>query len=673
VSVKYRIRAPDGATYDVEAPDGTTEEQALARVRQQVEAQQPQQAEAPEPPLPDVREPEQATMGETAVDMARSVPGGLVKGVAGIGGMRRDVADLAESGVRYVAEDVLGLPAPDPRFLAQQEIVKGLTLGPTSSQMAESAAHPFGGYYRPQTTGGQYAETIASFAPASALPGGMATRIARAAVPGAASEAAGQATAGTEYEPYARASGALVGGGITSISRPIASITGRVANRAREAVGFGERNPTRAAERILREAAASGRGGAAAVRRSIGEHDAAGITPSLIDVTGGQVRRTVRAAAGGMEGEAQDLATDYASRIRSDLPYRGEIQARKLTPADQRTPAQATEEITAARDTRAATEYGPAYAQPVTIDEPTLQALSGTHGRAAIARALSAAEARLDRQQADELRALLSATPPSEVSAGTLHRVQIAMRERAKTAMIRGARDIGSGLEGRTSTLRGTLEQSPELGPANAAYRAGSAEIDAVELGTQGPRLPSSDYTAQLSRLATASPGARGAAQVGYRGSIVDTMRGQRAGQIGAMEELASSPEQTTNLAATFGAQARQFQNNLRLEIQRARRASGVQSESGSQTALRGADAEILDTVQSARGGIIALAINWLRKGGATMTPAMRAEIVRLGISESDLRRIAARIPARTPTVQALASMVVQSQANAANRMELAR
>src|SRR5262249_26158282 len=44
-------------------------------------------------------------------------------------------------------------------------------------------------------------------------PGGLLPRLARqAVVPGALSEAAGELTAGTPYEPYARAAGALAGG-----------------------------------------------------------------------------------------------------------------------------------------------------------------------------------------------------------------------------------------------------------------------------------------------------------------------------------------------------------------------------------------------------------------------------------------------------------------------------
>lgn len=73
--------------------------------------------------------------------------------------------------------------------------------------------------YEPKTTGGKFARTISSFVPLSAT-GGTLPEIAGNVVkygvlPGAASEAAGQATKGTEAEPYARITAALVTAGLS--------------------------------------------------------------------------------------------------------------------------------------------------------------------------------------------------------------------------------------------------------------------------------------------------------------------------------------------------------------------------------------------------------------------------------------------------------------------------
>lgn len=75
-----------------------------------------------------------------------------------------------------------------------------------------------GPYYQSQTTPGQYARTIASFAPgALAGPEGIAPKIASVVLPAVASETAGQATKGTQYEGVARLLAGLAGGGAAGV------------------------------------------------------------------------------------------------------------------------------------------------------------------------------------------------------------------------------------------------------------------------------------------------------------------------------------------------------------------------------------------------------------------------------------------------------------------------
>ncbi|MGO7588005.1 hypothetical protein [Rhizobium leguminosarum] len=71
--------------------------------------------------------------------------------------------------------------------------------------------------YAPKTLPGEYAKTVGEFVPGAAFGGGgnLLTNVVKyGAVPGLASEAAGQATEGTKLEPYARLVGALLGSGI---------------------------------------------------------------------------------------------------------------------------------------------------------------------------------------------------------------------------------------------------------------------------------------------------------------------------------------------------------------------------------------------------------------------------------------------------------------------------
>lgn len=66
---------------------------------------------------------------------------------------------------------------------------------------------------QPQTTAGQYARTAAEFVPGMmAAPGNLLKNAVIGTGAGLASEAAGQATAGSAIEPYARAGAGLVGG-----------------------------------------------------------------------------------------------------------------------------------------------------------------------------------------------------------------------------------------------------------------------------------------------------------------------------------------------------------------------------------------------------------------------------------------------------------------------------
>jgi hypothetical protein len=137
------------------------------------------------------------------VDALRSIPGGIAKGVAGIVGLPGDVSNLLDQGADYITGGSVSSHRVPGRIDSQQ--VNDLISAPT------------GGYYKPQTKAGKYAETIASFAPGALAPGGTVARVARVVVPGAASEAAGQFTEGTAAEPYARIIGALAGGAVTGI------------------------------------------------------------------------------------------------------------------------------------------------------------------------------------------------------------------------------------------------------------------------------------------------------------------------------------------------------------------------------------------------------------------------------------------------------------------------
>lgn len=150
-----------------------------------------------------------APLIDTAVDMARAIPGGLAKGAAAIAGLPGDI----DRGLTFLADKALGVSGADRQQMdAQRDNIGGVPRVPNSEQIAGAVSSPFGGFYEPKTVPGQYAETAASFAPNAVAPGGALARTMRVAVPGIASEFGGQMTKGTKWEPLGRAVGALGGG-----------------------------------------------------------------------------------------------------------------------------------------------------------------------------------------------------------------------------------------------------------------------------------------------------------------------------------------------------------------------------------------------------------------------------------------------------------------------------
>lgn len=139
-------------------------------------------------------------------DLFRSAGTGLRRGVEGALGLAGDL----EQGAEWLggkAASAMGLEMPDiPTFNA------------TTQDIQADTKRVVGEHYEPQSTGGKYAKTIGEFAPMAALGGGGTLSglgralLGQAVIPGAASEAAGQATEGTAAEPWARLFGGLGGG-----------------------------------------------------------------------------------------------------------------------------------------------------------------------------------------------------------------------------------------------------------------------------------------------------------------------------------------------------------------------------------------------------------------------------------------------------------------------------
>ena len=151
-------------------------------------------------------------------DVAKSAGIGLVKGALGTVGAAGDTRSLGNRIIDAAGEKI-GAPSWLTTGLKGINNVGSLLTNPgsiaTSGDLQNSVEQLTGKFYAPQTTPGHYAETVASFVPAAlGGEGALVPRLVRQAlIPGLASEAAGQATAGSALEPYARAAAAIGAGG----------------------------------------------------------------------------------------------------------------------------------------------------------------------------------------------------------------------------------------------------------------------------------------------------------------------------------------------------------------------------------------------------------------------------------------------------------------------------
>lgn len=194
-------------------------------------------------------------IADTALDVAKSAGVGAVKGINSLFGMPADVASFLGTLSATGLEKLVGFFSPEEgaKIRGAREALRKVDeansqnstfarqLGrlPGSDDLNKTTQAVFGEYYKPQTTPGEYAQTVAEFVapavgPGLVTKGGQAlarlagsaapetaaslgeiakTGLKYGAVPGVASEAAGQATEGSELEPYARAAAPLIAGG----------------------------------------------------------------------------------------------------------------------------------------------------------------------------------------------------------------------------------------------------------------------------------------------------------------------------------------------------------------------------------------------------------------------------------------------------------------------------
>ena len=209
----------------------------------------------------------------TTSDVAKSLGSGIELGAAQMLGLPGDIARagrwLKEEGTYYGKKGLENygyLPegTADEDWKAVEEARQSPNrgwVGPLpSSEVTEAAAKKYlpGANYDPESRGGAFAYTIGEFVPTVFGGEGSAIKkLGTAAIAGAGSEAAGQATEGSPYEGIARVGGALLSpfAAEKTLSRPLGSVGSAlgVGDEALASVGLKSGNMA-ARDRLVSEA-----------------------------------------------------------------------------------------------------------------------------------------------------------------------------------------------------------------------------------------------------------------------------------------------------------------------------------------------------------------------------------------------------------------------------------
>jgi hypothetical protein len=204
----YKFTGPDGGVYQFTAPD---EDAANEAYESEILGNQTSQQSATPPP----------SYGDIASDVGKSIGTGLVRGAVGAATFPRTLQDFVHWGTPKIMDPVYKWATgnePPPEQPLQHPIM------PSYQDMMDKLEGVAGPLHEPTTAPGRVAETVSEFVPSAAMgPGGMARRFIQGAlVPGVASQAAGELTAGQPIEPYARAAaGFAAGAAFPHVATPI--------------------------------------------------------------------------------------------------------------------------------------------------------------------------------------------------------------------------------------------------------------------------------------------------------------------------------------------------------------------------------------------------------------------------------------------------------------------
>jgi hypothetical protein len=181
-------------------------------------------------------------------DFAESVPTGVAKAVIGAPGipgtfqdMGNQLVDRIMLGAGHKIMDwtgygpQAGTPERD-RFDSVYKAVGNDAHLPTSADIVSAAERDGVQFHHPTTPAGGVGEAIGENAAGALFPGGPIARAANVVVPAVASEAAGQASAGSKFEPLMRFLGGLAGNLTTGVAQAARGAPERMVRHAVDGV-----------------------------------------------------------------------------------------------------------------------------------------------------------------------------------------------------------------------------------------------------------------------------------------------------------------------------------------------------------------------------------------------------------------------------------------------------
>lgn len=181
-------------------------------------------------------------------DASKSYVSGLRRGAEGLLGAAGDVGGLQGNLVSWLAGKLGVSPETADTIGNVASKLTPFAFAPKTEDIQQITNPILGEGHRPESTIGKYAGTMGEFGSGALAPGGVIRKTAMMTVPAVMSEAAGQYTEGTEYEPYARLAGGLAGGALVAPT----SATKTVRNAADD-VGVRTKDMTRIIKQMQRD------------------------------------------------------------------------------------------------------------------------------------------------------------------------------------------------------------------------------------------------------------------------------------------------------------------------------------------------------------------------------------------------------------------------------------